>query len=214
MTLEKPKTASAEDTQERLLAAAIKLFAQQGFDGTSVKELADAAGVNVSLISYHFGGKENLYRTCLEQFGQSRLASARRLLQPVQSLDEFRFRLTMFAEEVFVCHIDNSDTIRILNRECDMDHPIAHDVFQNSFLKVFETLVGFFEAAKQLKLLREDIDAQLAAQVFYGSLIHIARSNTIGEKFFGKSIRDVSYREALVSHIVSTCLFGCARSSQ
>lgn len=58
-------------TPERILAAATELFAQRGYSGASVKELAEAAGVNIALISYHFGGKEKLYEAVLEsQFAQ------------------------------------------------------------------------------------------------------------------------------------------------
>lgn len=57
------------DTKEKLLAHAIEIFSLKGFDGTTVKDLAEAAGVNVSLISYHFGGKEALYNACINKFG-------------------------------------------------------------------------------------------------------------------------------------------------
>ena len=53
-------------TVHKIMDAATPLFAQKGFAGVSVKEIAEAAGVNIALISYHFGGKENLYSTILE----------------------------------------------------------------------------------------------------------------------------------------------------
>lgn len=45
--------------------AAADRFAAAGYAGTSVRDLARAAGVNVAAISYHFGGKEQLYQQCL-----------------------------------------------------------------------------------------------------------------------------------------------------
>lgn len=57
-----PKLALKEDARERLLQAALKLFAQQGFTKTSTRELAEAAQVNVASISYYFGDKAGLYR--------------------------------------------------------------------------------------------------------------------------------------------------------
>jgi AcrR family transcriptional regulator len=51
----------AEQTRERILAAAQKLFAEHGFDGTSVRDITAEAGCNVASVNYHFGGKENLY---------------------------------------------------------------------------------------------------------------------------------------------------------
>ncbi len=52
----------SEDARARLLQAGLKLFAQQGFDKTSTRELTDAASVNIASISYYFGDKAGLYR--------------------------------------------------------------------------------------------------------------------------------------------------------
>lgn len=58
-----------EDARTRLIDAAITLFAEKGYEGTSVRDLATAAGVNVAAVSYHFGSKDALYtealRACL-----------------------------------------------------------------------------------------------------------------------------------------------------
>lgn len=53
------------DCRENIIAAAIPLFAAKGLNGVSVRELAGAAGVNLSMISYYFGGKEGLYAAVL-----------------------------------------------------------------------------------------------------------------------------------------------------
>ena len=55
------------DCRSKLLATAARLFARKGYNGVSVRELAKAAGVNLSMISYHFGGKEGLYAEVLNQ---------------------------------------------------------------------------------------------------------------------------------------------------
>ncbi len=51
-----------EDARQRLLRASLKLFADKGFAQTSVRDLAEAAGVNVASISYYFGDKAGLYK--------------------------------------------------------------------------------------------------------------------------------------------------------
>lgn len=48
------------DKQLQILQTAEQLFADKGFDGTSVRDIADEAGVNVAMISYYFGSKEKL----------------------------------------------------------------------------------------------------------------------------------------------------------
>ena len=49
-------------SRERLLLAAMRLFAEQGFAKTSTREIALAAGTNIASISYYFGDKAGLYR--------------------------------------------------------------------------------------------------------------------------------------------------------
>lgn len=53
--------------RDRLVRAAGPLFAEQGFDAVSTRALARAARVNLSAITYHFGGKERLYRAVIQR---------------------------------------------------------------------------------------------------------------------------------------------------
>jgi AcrR family transcriptional regulator len=48
-------------TRQALLRAGAELFAERGFDGVSTEDIAERAGVNKALISYHFRGKRGLY---------------------------------------------------------------------------------------------------------------------------------------------------------
>ncbi|MCM2317153.1 MAG: TetR family transcriptional regulator [Thermoanaerobaculia bacterium] len=52
-------------TREALVLAATDLFAEHGFDGVSVDQIAARSGVNKALINYHFGGKAGLYAEIL-----------------------------------------------------------------------------------------------------------------------------------------------------
>jgi AcrR family transcriptional regulator len=56
-------------TKEKLLDAAEKLFARQGFHGTSLREITGEAGVDLALVNYHFGGKKPLFAAVLERRG-------------------------------------------------------------------------------------------------------------------------------------------------
>ena len=59
--------AGRESARERILRAAARLYTTQGFEGTSVREIAAAAGVTKPLVSYHFGSKEQLYSSLLQE---------------------------------------------------------------------------------------------------------------------------------------------------
>jgi AcrR family transcriptional regulator len=60
-----------EETRRRILGTALEMFAEQGYEATSTRLLAERAGVNLPAIPYYFGSKEGLYRAvvahCLEQ---------------------------------------------------------------------------------------------------------------------------------------------------
>lgn len=53
-------TMEFNDKQLQILETAEKLFADKGYEGTSVRDIADVAGINVAMISYYFGSKEKL----------------------------------------------------------------------------------------------------------------------------------------------------------
>lgn len=57
-----------QDTESRILSAAEQVFAEKGLTGARAKEIAALADVPPSLINYHYGGKENLYRIVIENY--------------------------------------------------------------------------------------------------------------------------------------------------
>ena len=54
------------DKQVHILETAEKLFSAKGFDGTSVRDIAEEAGINIAMISYYFGSKEKLMQAIFE----------------------------------------------------------------------------------------------------------------------------------------------------
>ncbi|MCR9276953.1 MAG: TetR family transcriptional regulator [Pseudomonadaceae bacterium] len=57
----KPIRADSRQTREDILQASIRLFGDRGFSGTSMRSIADAAGVNLAAMNYHFGSKAQLF---------------------------------------------------------------------------------------------------------------------------------------------------------
>lgn len=87
----RPANANAHATRTRIIKAASTLFAEKGRDGTSVREIASEAHVNGAMISHYFGGKDGLYRDCIQSLygelaeGQAAFETA---LSQGNSLDE------------------------------------------------------------------------------------------------------------------------------
>ncbi len=55
-----------ENSKQRILNAATKLFAAQGFEGTSIRQICKEADANICMISYFWGGKQELYNGIIE----------------------------------------------------------------------------------------------------------------------------------------------------
>lgn len=54
------------NTEQKIIDVAKELFATNGYEGTSIREICKSADVNISLISYYFGGKKELYQKIIE----------------------------------------------------------------------------------------------------------------------------------------------------
>jgi TetR/AcrR family transcriptional regulator len=60
------RSSDDRDTRRRILDAALEIFGEHGFDGARTRDIAAAAGVNLGLLQYHFGGKEKLWRATVD----------------------------------------------------------------------------------------------------------------------------------------------------
>ena len=109
-------TRPSEVTRERIMRAAERLFAESGYDGTSIRAIVAKAKVNQAAINYHFDGKDGLYREVLrvafraltehqlehaeELRSMSReealLQFVRRQLQPLLGRDEYSRHMRIF----------------------------------------------------------------------------------------------------------------------
>ena len=62
---------SSKDTKEKILDVAERLFAENGFAGTSLRNIIGEAEVNLSAVNYHYGSKEELFRAVVARIAKS-----------------------------------------------------------------------------------------------------------------------------------------------
>lgn len=202
-----------QDTREKLLEAAAKVFSKSGYSGSTVKTIAEKAGCNVSLISYHFDGKEGLFRALLEGFGKERLRDSEKILSSPESIEDIRAKLRLWMEQFLLCHVNNDSVCSILHRENVLEEEFLWDIFESTFLKTFQAMVKFFEAAKKKSLIRKDADPSVVASMVFGSLINSGKNQKIQKKVLHTSIADDKYRHHLIDQFLSVLLHGISGSS-
>jgi AcrR family transcriptional regulator len=200
--------------RESLIKAAKTLFARNGLDGTTVRDIAQLAGVNLSMVSYYFDGKEGLYRACLEEFGQSRLSYTKAVLDSVESTQDFKVRLRLILTTMLTSQVEERDLIRMLLRELEAGLPVAKDVFENTFLKLTEAIIGFFKLAQKKGIVRADLDPHFLTVLLHGTMCHMNRLDHVNQTYFKRSIQDPKFREKMIDNMLSILLTGALVESE
>lgn len=201
-------TKDSDKTRDLILEAARKYFCEKGFEGASIRDICEEAHANVSAIKYHFGGKEGLYRECFKIYGEGRLHSASTILTNVHSTEELKLRLRLFCEDFIAQGLASMHTTKMICREIETENPLIEDIFQETFLKVFATLVNVFEDAKSKKLIREDLDAMAAASIFFHTLTTSLRFDHVGEKYFNQTLKDNQFATTYINNIMAILFDG------
>ncbi len=107
------------NTKDRIMDTAKRLFADKGFEGVSVRDITGEAGVNNSMISYYFGGKDGLYEAIFD----SEFMSMIRFLSDSETLKKMppRERIIHLVDMIVEMHTEHPDLARLLHHE--MLHP-------------------------------------------------------------------------------------------
>jgi AcrR family transcriptional regulator len=185
---------SHEDTTSRILSTATRLFAAHGYDGTSTKDICERAGVNIAAIHYHFGSKENLYHSIIEQFATERLDFARKTLHPPQNIDDFKVRLEIFLRQTLETMIRQKDIIRLIQQDVEMSDSKSRKMYLNTLLKHAEKLRDFFDLATRKGIVAADVKPFSAAGFLMSNIIHQTINDKLVMEFSGHSLSDENYR--------------------
>lgn len=103
----------ADETRDRILGAAREVFARDGYEGATTRQIAAAADVNIGTLAYHFGGKEGLYRAVLDRMYASMLTVA----LPAPLADEARARIRQIVGRLWEFAVAHEVDIRLLLRQ-------------------------------------------------------------------------------------------------
>jgi AcrR family transcriptional regulator len=120
-------------TRERILDVALDLFTDQGFDGTSMREIAERLDISKPAIYYHFASKEEILMALhmrLHEFGKAglaRLAGQTVTLQLWASLLNELLDQMLAQRKIFLMHERNQAALEKLHRK---DHDAEHDDIQ------------------------------------------------------------------------------------
>jgi len=197
--------ASNKPVQDRLLDTAEELFCQCGFNDTSVRDIAAAAGCNIASVNYYFGSKDNLYlevwRRHLGVMRDARITSIENVMSQNNDKPQLEDLLKSYANAFIEPMVNESrgrPFIKLMAREM-----VDRHLPQNMFL---EEMIIPVMTALQKALLKicpglEQSKAQLAILSIVGQLIHTVAAETMFEQTDNPNIPKFDLTKVL-NHIV------------
>ncbi len=151
-----------DKTHNKLIEAGIQLFGDYGFDAVSVRDIVKGSGANLSAVSYHFGGKSELYKAVIEYLTQEvkdQLIAFDAETFVTLSLDEMETRLReiIFEFHQLFASANGASRLNIFTRETTSpDKNLSHQYFLDMVSCVRECFTKILSAYYQKR--NEPID--------------------------------------------------------
>ncbi len=192
----------ARDRKKQLLEIAMKLFSEQGFDGTSTREIAEAAGVNEALIFRHFRTKEDFFWAVLSDRVERR-GRNRRIRELAKSEGDFREVLVAIAETLLDRTDDDAAVTRLLFYSALRNRELSHRFFRTYGQEKFETLADHIRVGIAAGRLRA-VNPAIAARSFLGMIVY----HYLVEEVFGVAHAQALSTRELAEELVSIFIEG------
>ncbi|AIG29414.1 TetR/AcrR family transcriptional regulator [Flavobacterium psychrophilum] len=171
------------DKQIEIILVAEKLFAEKGFDGTSIRDIAKTAGINIAMISYYFGSKEKL----LESVVIFRISNLKlqlesiyeELLSPIEKIEKI---IALYILRLY----RNRNIYQILNFETASNkRNINFSAFTEVKKQNYLSFQKIIEEGQEKGIFKKNINIPLIMPVVIGSLTHFNNSRLFFEDILG-----------------------------
>ncbi|GHF49727.1 TetR/AcrR family transcriptional regulator [Streptomyces morookaense] len=171
----------------RLLAAATRLFAEQGYDRTSVQEIVEAAGVTKGALYHYFGSKDDLLH---EVYGRVLRLQQERLDAFARSDAPVERRLRDAAADVVVTTIENLDDTTIFFRSM---HHLGEEKLKQvraERRRYHERFRALVEEGQQTGVFSTATPADLVVDYHFGSVHHLSAWYRAGGPMGAREVAD------------------------
>jgi TetR/AcrR family transcriptional regulator, regulator of cefoperazone and chloramphenicol sensitivity len=199
------------ETRRRLLDRSAELFAEQGPDSVSVRDICAAAGVNLAAIAYHFGGKDELYSAALRAAMERVAKQIRDESAPEEPDPLIRLRRHVLAFcRAFIGPASDPVCARLFMREMSAPSATLKDLVRDVVRPNFELVAGAIRALARDRIADEDVVLHVFSIV--GQVLHYRNAAPITLRLLGWKGYPRGFAERAAAHIVAFSLRGIGRA--
>ena len=172
------KKRGGPDKRDRILKAAVRVFAKNGFYATRVSEIAKAAGVADGTIYLYFKNKDDVLITIFEDGIQQLLA----LLREVAAAeDPFEARIKRIIELPLGLLEDQRDLAEVITVNLRQSSTLLKQYAAPLFMEYIDVIAGLIREGQRQGAFRKDVNARVAARSLFGALDAILLTWALGE---------------------------------
>ena len=167
------------DKQIHILQVAEKLFAEKGYDGTSIRHIAQVAAINVAMVSYYFGSKEKLLESLIYYRTQDLKIQLENLsdepLTPIQKIEKY---VSLYLQKIN----SNRQMYQILQFEISYNkRAMDLDAFTAVKKGNLASLNKIIAEGQALKVFKNNINVPLIAPTLLGTFFHFHTNKSFFE---------------------------------
>lgn len=185
------------EKQVLIMEKAEKLFAEKGFTGTSVRDIAEVAGVNLAMISYYFGSKEKLLETIFRYRGENIRLQLETMLhdKTMSSLEKVNILIDKYVEKML--NQQGFHKIMIRGQMANMQGS-THKLIRQLVVTNQELVKQLIEEGQKKGEFKKNIDVPLMMAVLIGTISHMITTQHFYRDINGfQSMPDEKFRAHL-----------------
>src|SRR5438067_824249 len=179
------------DKREHIINIAIGLFATKGFEGTSIRDLAAAADVNVAMVNYYFGSKEKLFESMVEHNVAYTRGAFDEIFNDnsITEIDKIDKIIDLYVTRIF----SNREFHKVMHHEIQLNQrPELGKAISDVIGKNYQIIKNIIEAGIRKKEFRK-VDVALTIATMTGTFNSLVLSKKVGKLLLCKESEELPY---------------------
>lgn len=191
------------DTKNKITRAAIEVFFHKGFDGASMREIAEKAGVTKPMIYYHFKDKKSLYRELLVEHLDAFCAKLESILARDDDYQNVFCSVVDLYETTFA---KGAKIYHIIQREISGNGRFVGFLTRKYFSRIFLQLADFLKKGMRQGIVRPLVDSRLAGLSFSSILLFYFSQGNVLRQLSRYAQSDTFSEQTFRAHILKLFL--------